>query len=95
MAQIKILILSRTIDLSSDKIAQISPSIRVIDARHTFDQEILESWPQETSNRYVSASGEGKTSTQSEFEREKGRRNVMHSWLKPILPVLASLILWT
>ncbi len=74
MAQIKILNLSRTFDLSTDKIAQISPSIRVIDGRHIFDQEILESWPQETANRYVSASGEGKTSTQSEFKRGKGRR---------------------
>ncbi|MFC2044792.1 NAD(P)-dependent oxidoreductase [Chloroflexota bacterium] len=74
MANIEILILSKTINLSSDKIAQISPSIRVIDARQAFDQEIRESWPPEAVKRFVSASDECRTSTISEFEREKGRR---------------------
>ncbi len=74
MAQIKILNLSRTFTLSTARIVQISPSIRLIDAKDTFDQEIRESWAQETANRYVSQSGESETSTQSELEREKGRR---------------------
>ncbi len=46
----------------------------MIDARHKFDQEIRESWPEETIGRYTYLSTEGGASTQSELEREKGRR---------------------
>ena len=74
MDQIYILALSRTLTLSLDRIASISPRIHVIDARREFDQEIRESWPQETTDRYTYISTEGRPSTQSKLEREKGRR---------------------
>ena len=74
MDQIYILALSRTLTLSLDRIALISPRIHVIDARQKFDQEIRESWPQQTISNHPELSTEGGASAQSELEREKGRR---------------------
>lgn len=73
MAEIQILMLSGGLKLSLDRIAKISPSIRVIDAAHTFDEEIRKSWPKEAVNRFASANTD-QAKTQSEAEHEKARR---------------------
>jgi len=73
MDEIYILALSRTFTLSLDRIASISSRIHVIDGRGKFDQEIRESWPRETTDRYYASTKDG-VSTQSELERERGRR---------------------
>ncbi len=74
MQQICVLILSKLPTLSLDRIAAISPRIRVIDARHKFDQEIRKSWPRATIDRYFRLSSEGGNSTQNELQSEKARQ---------------------
>lgn len=73
MDQIYILALSRTLTLSLDRIASISPRIHLIDTRGKFDQEMRESWPQVTINRSISVSTEGEASTRSKLNHEKVR----------------------
>lgn len=53
MQSLTILNLSLYPPLSLDRIAAISPDIRVIDARHKFDEEMRESWPVATTERYL------------------------------------------
>ncbi len=74
MDPINIVNLSRILALSLDRISHINPSVHLIDASHVFAQEIRESWSQETTTRYASASSEHGASTQSEPERRKDRR---------------------
>ena len=74
MAQIELLNLSKTMSLSHDRIAQISPSIHMIDGIRLFDRELRDSWPQETATRYVSPSGDAKPEGASPGERDEDRQ---------------------
>lgn len=53
MQSLTVLNLSLYPPLSLEIIASISPDIRVIDVRHKFDEEMRESWPKATTERYL------------------------------------------
>ena len=53
MPNVKILVIPQVPDSALDRIAQIDPRVKVVDARGWFDGELRSTWPQWTVDRYL------------------------------------------
>ena len=59
MREVKVLNIQRISAAETERVKEISPSIRYTDAAGWFDGEIRETWPSFSSNRYLSAGANG------------------------------------
>ena len=74
MEPINVVILADLPDLMLAKITAINPCIQVTDARHKFDEEIRQSWPPATVERYLYPSNQSEDSKPRESSLIQARR---------------------
>jgi len=72
-----VLIISSISDKALDQIRSVDSRLHVVDARGCFDQEIRETWPEMTINRYLSMDSKDPTLTLQERDRLLSKAEVI------------------